>query len=331
MIRQITFCAILFCLSYNVLAFQDDYVWQQTYKKQLPLAQSGDAEAQYDVGEMYEKGNGVAKDPRAAFNWFRQSAEQGHTKAAYKLGYAYLEGNGINEDFEKARHWLTIAANKDYARAQYYLAQLYEEGKGIGANLNDALDWYKKSDSNGFSPAKEKIAEIEDVLAAKQKSRAAKKARSAPASTARPVAANYPSKKRTGLKQHLLSSEWQKRDKPVEYLPSGITQCKDTGSKIECVSSPLTRNIGVAQISYTTKAILHDIDDAGQFNVSYRNTVEQIKVTDEKFAQSGQEVPVQLGVQDKEHQLKCSLKSDNELICHKDKIRKVHITRVEKP
>ena len=60
---------LLICvlLPMSTLAYQDDYVWQEKFKQAMPKAKAGDAEAQYDIGGMYEKGNGVAKDANEAF------------------------------------------------------------------------------------------------------------------------------------------------------------------------------------------------------------------------------------------------------------------------
>ena len=47
-------------------------------------AAQGYAGAQYDLGELYASGNGVAKDLHAAEMWYRKAAEQGYADAQYK-------------------------------------------------------------------------------------------------------------------------------------------------------------------------------------------------------------------------------------------------------
>ena len=49
-------------------------------------AEKGDSTAQYFLGAMYAKGEGVPKDNAEAVKWFRKAAEQGHTDAQYILG-----------------------------------------------------------------------------------------------------------------------------------------------------------------------------------------------------------------------------------------------------
>ena len=50
-----------------------------------PLAEQGFARAQYNVGVMYERGEGVAKDPNTAVKFYTLAAEQGYVFAQYNL------------------------------------------------------------------------------------------------------------------------------------------------------------------------------------------------------------------------------------------------------
>ena len=56
-------------------------------KEWRPLAEQGDALAQYNLGAMYEFGDGVVQDYAEAVRWYRLAAEQGHAKAQYNLGH----------------------------------------------------------------------------------------------------------------------------------------------------------------------------------------------------------------------------------------------------
>ena len=59
------------------------------------LAESGDADAQYNLGVMYAFGEGVAKDQVEAVKWYRKAAEQGDADAQYNLGVRYAKGEGV--------------------------------------------------------------------------------------------------------------------------------------------------------------------------------------------------------------------------------------------
>ncbi len=82
------------------------------FKISLPLAEQGDAEAQYNLGSMYDEGLGVPQDYAEAVKWYRKAAEQGNAKAQNKLGFMYKEGQGVSQDFVQAYMWLDLAAKK---------------------------------------------------------------------------------------------------------------------------------------------------------------------------------------------------------------------------
>ncbi len=59
--------------------------YETAYKLYLPLAEQGYADAQFNLGLMYEDGEGVSKDYKEAVNWFRLAAEQRHELAQINL------------------------------------------------------------------------------------------------------------------------------------------------------------------------------------------------------------------------------------------------------
>ena len=71
----------------------------------LPKAQAGEPEAQAYVGEIYEKGLGLAPNYQVAAQWYSKAAEQGNTRAQINLGYLYERGHGVNKDLAKAMSW----------------------------------------------------------------------------------------------------------------------------------------------------------------------------------------------------------------------------------
>jgi hypothetical protein len=78
-------------------------VWQSA-------ADAGDAEAQYAVGAIYEKGLGTAPDPARAAPWYRQAAEQGYAPAQVAYGYLCERGLGVAQDTVAALNWYRRAA-----------------------------------------------------------------------------------------------------------------------------------------------------------------------------------------------------------------------------
>src|ERR1700720_1417484 len=57
-----------------------------------PLANDGDAAAQFNLGLMYMTGHGVQQDDSAAALWFRKAADQGEAVAEFLLGNQYASG-----------------------------------------------------------------------------------------------------------------------------------------------------------------------------------------------------------------------------------------------
>ena len=76
----------------------------------LPQAKAGDAEAQYYVGEIFEKGLGTDPDYESAAVWYRRAAEQEYAAAQISLGYLFEQGLGVETDEVEALNWYRRAA-----------------------------------------------------------------------------------------------------------------------------------------------------------------------------------------------------------------------------
>lgn len=88
--------------------------YEKAVKLYIPLAKSGNAEAQYVLGMMYRAGRGVPQDYNEARKWYRLAAEQGHPIAQFYLGWIYAKGKGVPKDIIQGYMWLNIAiANAD--------------------------------------------------------------------------------------------------------------------------------------------------------------------------------------------------------------------------
>ncbi len=75
-----------------------------------PLAEQGDADAQYNLGLMYDEGRGVPEDDAEAVKWYRKAAEQGDAEAQFNLGFMYGQGHGVAQDYVQAHMWSNLAA-----------------------------------------------------------------------------------------------------------------------------------------------------------------------------------------------------------------------------
>lgn len=75
----------------------------------LPMAEGGNAYAQYRLGLVYLEATGEMRSPEEAAKWLESAALQGQPHAQYKLGILYVNGNGVSRDFVQAYMWFTLS------------------------------------------------------------------------------------------------------------------------------------------------------------------------------------------------------------------------------
>lgn len=117
-----------------------------------PLAQKGDAKAQYDYALMFETGLAVKQNQVEAASWYMKSAAQGYAYAQNNLAVMYEEGRGVERDYTKAAQWFTKAANQGLSKAQYSLGLLYAEGQGVKKDVVKAYMWLSLAASDKQEP-----------------------------------------------------------------------------------------------------------------------------------------------------------------------------------
>jgi hypothetical protein len=100
-------------------------------KELRPLAERGNAEAQYPIGRMYEFGAGYPVDKAQGIAWFRKAATLGNPTAQYNLGLMIAKGAGVPQDAALAVDWFRKAAAQGMAGAQFKLGLAYEFGEGV--------------------------------------------------------------------------------------------------------------------------------------------------------------------------------------------------------
>ncbi|TKB65031.1 MAG: sel1 repeat family protein [Nitrospira sp.] len=128
-----------------------------------PLAEQGQAIAQYQLGLLYANGKGVEKDDAKARKWYEKSAIQGHTEAQVNFGILLLYARGGQQDYKMAMYYLRLSANKGHDLAQRKLGQMYEHGDGVQQDYVKAYMWY----SLGATKGEEAGARLRDALAKK--------------------------------------------------------------------------------------------------------------------------------------------------------------------
>jgi len=75
-----------------------------------PLADQGDAIAQFNLGLTYDKGWGAPQNDAEAAKWYRLAADQGDADAQINLGGMYHNGRGVPQNHAEALKWFRLAA-----------------------------------------------------------------------------------------------------------------------------------------------------------------------------------------------------------------------------
>ena len=111
------------------------------------LANEGEPRAQYDLGLMYDKGQGVPQSDADARRWYELAAGQGEPRAQYNLGLMYLNGQGVQPDVVLAYYWISLSAsrgNQHAAEASEYVrdkmsAEQVAESKRLVREYEDRI------------------------------------------------------------------------------------------------------------------------------------------------------------------------------------------------
>jgi len=343
---------LILMLPVSVLADTSDYIWNEQFTQKLIKAEAGNARAQYDVGNMYLKGQGTVTDRRKAHEWISKAANSGYQKAEFKLGLMFLEGMGTDTNFAKAEKWLRKSAKKGYAPAQYYLGGMYRDGKHVRKNYNKALSWLKKAQDGGFWKAKREI-EYVTALAGQGNGRQAtvetpkpraqtpkpkprvrepvrQAKRTAPAPRRQPVSG------KNDLRSLLMNGKWLERGRPAKYLPSDAMKCKNKGRGIYCVSNKnLKGKRGNTVFEYQIIVNINNITESGEFSASYRNNVLSV-IPGKPIVIPGEDGEpdttrpspiIKSGLQRTIHTLECDLNTPKKISCVKDRTVNIKISR----
>ena len=84
----------------------------------MRLAEGGDTTAQWNLGVMYDTGEGVPQDYKEAVKWYTKAAEQGDVDAQYNLGLMYYNGEGVPKDLVQAYAWYDVAKANGQEKAK---------------------------------------------------------------------------------------------------------------------------------------------------------------------------------------------------------------------
>jgi TPR repeat protein len=115
----------------------------------LKAAEQGYMNAQHNLGHMYDNGRGVQQSSSEAVKWYRKSVEQGYSNAQTSLGYMYSNGRGVQQSDSEAVKWYRKAAEQGDMNAENNLGYMYENGRGVQQSDIEAVKWYLKASEKG--------------------------------------------------------------------------------------------------------------------------------------------------------------------------------------
>ncbi|WBY08974.1 SPOR domain-containing protein [Sphingomonas sp. 7/4-4] len=134
--------------------------YRTAVEKWRPAADQGNADAQFNMGQAYKLGRGVAVDLKAAEAWYRKAALQGHEQAEGYYGLALFE-NGKRAD---AVPWLQRAVGRGDARAQYILGIMLFNGDGVAKDWVRAYALMVRASSTGLDAAVKARAQMDQYM-----------------------------------------------------------------------------------------------------------------------------------------------------------------------
>ena len=224
---------------------QGDYVkavaiWQ-------PLAQSGDPDAQFNMGQACKLGRGVKTDPSAAIDWYGKAARQGHARAEDNLGLLMFQQG----DRAGALPYLQRAAERGEPRAQYIVGTALFNGDLTAKNWVRAYALMTRASESGLAQATASLRQMDKYIPQDQRDQAIVMARSIGQQNSSlaadeprrpaPVAREAPTPVRTAQLPPSASSRPRTAEPPAQPAPVKPAAAKPSPVKTAAAKPPEAR------------------------------------------------------------------------------------------
>ena len=135
-----------------------------------PLAETGHANAQYQMGLMHTWGVGLPRDEVMAQSWYAKAfermqieANRGDGESMADLGLMLDEGQGVERDVQAALEWLKKGVEVNNASAIAYMGDMYLYGHGVPTSVSEAQNWYRQSAELGNDYALTMLTRLEQT------------------------------------------------------------------------------------------------------------------------------------------------------------------------
>ena len=133
-----------------------------------PLAEKGDQDAAFNLGQAYRLGRGVSISLGAAQTWFERAAAKGHLDAQTTLGLMLFE----NGDRIGGLRWLRVAAEKGEPRALLVYGTALFNGDGIKRDPLLGYAYVSRAAAQGLLPAQSTLEQLDQILPLDQRKKA---------------------------------------------------------------------------------------------------------------------------------------------------------------
>jgi hypothetical protein len=126
------------------------------------------ADAEFQMGQVYEFGFGVARDEREALSWYRRAAGHGSAAGQRTLGDFYRNGRIVAADLAEAARWYRMGAEADDIRAQSELGQMCLNGTGVARDSAEAYVWFSIAATQApLADNRKALVELRNIAAAR--------------------------------------------------------------------------------------------------------------------------------------------------------------------
>jgi TPR repeat protein len=140
-------------------AYQRGY-YLTAFELALPRARLGDPKAQTLIAELYDRGLGVARDPKEAAGWYEIASGNGDREAHFGYAVKLLEGRHVERDADKARALLKLAADDGHATAAFNYGQLLVDERPTTAGAREALPYFEQAAARQVPDAYYALAQL---------------------------------------------------------------------------------------------------------------------------------------------------------------------------
>lgn len=134
--------------------------YEQAFAIYDSLAKAGDAKAQFNLGLMYQSGDGVNANLEQAVYWFGEAAKQGYTEAQYTLAAMVFHRDIQTLSYPQALELYRKAAINGHTKSQLNLGMLYYRGEVIERDLNEAVLWILRAAEQNNSEAQSILGQM---------------------------------------------------------------------------------------------------------------------------------------------------------------------------